>query len=680
MATSLALLSPIYSNAENYNVATDDSSKTQDSNTNDTTSEKNDSSNTENRGYFKKDLSRLKKLSEIKITSVSKQPEDPFTAPAAVYVITSEDIKRSGATSIPEILRLAPGIQVAQMGANRWAVAARGNNDTITNKLLVLIDGRSVYTPVFAGVNWDAQGVLIEDIKQIEVIRGPAGTLWGANAVNGVINIITEDTVNTLEKQVNVTYGNNQNIESARAGGEINKYTSYRVYAKRSDHAPSELVNGNDNRDAWNSNQAGFRVDLDKTSQDLLTIQGDTYDTKTDRLATLPTITTPYSLSVIDGSHISGANILGRYAHTFDSGSNYTLQSYIDHTERNFSITSEDVSTFDVDFQHNLFIGKRNDITWGAGYRLTQQEEPATTYFTFTPSQRSDGLLSTFVQDKITLLPEKVFLTLGSKFEYNDYTNFEAQPSARLAWTPNKDNTLWAAVSKAVRTPSSAEESIHQIVGVVQNVGYIAFVGDGQMKSENLISYEVGLKNKSIEHTSFDISAFYNDYSNLRTFEAGSTAIGNIVVPLYVRNMGKANSYGTEFSATWDATNNWQLTGAYSFLITDIRPELGSNDTSLIKEQGQSPKHQFNIRSHLKLAHNVELDNMLYYVDSLHAINIPGYERFDSRIAWKPLEKVELSLVGQNLLNEHHKEFTEIPVLAQTEVGRTVYAKVSVRF
>lgn len=626
-----------------------------------------------------KDLSRLKRLASTKITSVSKKPEDPFTAPAAVYVITREDIKRSGATSIPEILRLAPGIQVARMGADRWAVAARGNNDTITNKLLVLIDGRSVYTPVFSGVNWDAQGILVEDIKQIEVIRGPAGTLWGANAVNGVINIITEDAVNTLEKQVNVTYGDKEKIETARAGGEINKYTHYRVYAKRSDNGPSRSLDGNDARDAWNSNQGGFRVDLDKTSQDFLTIQGDAYDTKIDRQATLPTITAPFSQVVIDDNHLKGANILGRFAHTFDDGSNYTIQSYVDHFERNFDVSRENVSTFDVDFQHSLHVNKRNEITWGTGYRLVKHEEPERFYFNFTPPTRDDNLFNTFIQDKISLVPDKVFLTLGSKFEYNDYTNFEAQPNARLAWTPTPDNTIWAAVSKAVRTPNRAEHDIQQIVSSIPNAGYIALIGTDEMKSEELIAYELGYKTKIIERTSFDINTFYNDYDNLRTLEAGSPQ-GNILVPLIARNLGKAESYGAEVSATWDVTNEWQLTGAYSFITIDTHLKTGSTDTGLVSEEGKSPKNQFNIRSHLKLPHNIEFDNTLYYVDNLSTINIPTYIRFDTRIAWKPIDKIELSLVGQNLLDDHHKEFTEIPVLEQTEVGRSVYGKISIRF
>jgi len=626
----------------------------------------------------KKDLSLLKKLSSVKVTLATKQPEDPFEVPAAVYVITRDDIKRSGATSIPEILRLAPGIQVARMGAERWAVAARGNNDTITNKLLVLIDGRSVYTPVFSGVNWEAQNVMIEDIKQIEVIRGPGASLWGANAVNGIINVITEDAVNTLGKQINITQGNIEHIASARVGGEINPFTYYRLYGKRSDTQPSRSADGNDTRDEWNSSQAGFRVDWDK-QQNSITFQGDIYDTKVDRNATVPTINTPYSIIVPDDNHLKGYNILGRYKHVVDSSSNYAIQSYIDHFERNFDLSREAVTTFDFDFQHNFHPLDRHEITWGTGYRLTHIEKPDRFYFQFSPNERDDNLFSAFAQDKITLIKDKLNLTIGSKFEYNDYTDFEAQPNARLAWTPNKNHTIWGAVSRAVRTPNYAEHNIQQIVGVVKNVGFIALVGSEQMKSERLTSYEAGYRTKVIPKTYIDISTFYNDYDNLRTLERG-TAFGNITVPLIASNRGAAQSYGGEIAATYDATDRWQLKGSYSFLVVETDKDTGSTDTSLVSEEGKSPKNQFNISSHLKLPYDIKMDNTLYYVDNLSSVSIPTYWRFDTMFSWEPRKGIELSLVGQNIFDQYHKEFIAIPSLEQSEIGRSIYGKVSVTF
>lgn len=630
-------------------------------------------------------LKDLTDLANTKVTSVSKKSEDYFTAPSAIYVITREDIKRSGATSIPEALRLAPGVQVARMGADRWAVATRGNNDTITNKLLVLIDGRSVYSPVFSGVNWDAQDIMLEDIKQIEVIRGPAGTLWGANAVNGVINIITEETVNTLENQVNFAYGNKEKITSARSGGNIDKNSHYRFYAKHSDKDSEKLLNGKDADDHWRTDQGGFRIDWDKTSKDFITLQGDTYVSNIGRTAIMPLIDFPYKQRIIDDNNIKGSNLIARITHNFSRDSSYIFQTYFDHFERNFDISKEVVSTLDGDFQYNTLLGNAHDLTIGTGYRLVKHSQPERFYFNFQPTNRNDDLFSAFVQDKITLIPQTLFLTLGSKFEHNNYTGFEFQPSSRISWLISPNNTIWAAVSRAVRVPNRSEEDVTLITASVPKAGYIALVGTSEMKSEEVLAYELGYRQRFMPNASMDISAFYNDYDNLRTFEPTNPR-DNILVPLLVLNMGKAKSHGVEIASTWNVNNKWSLSGSYSYLNISTKLEPTSKDTFLVSEEGKSPKNQFGVRSNVKLSDTVTMDNHLYYVDELKykenllRITIPSYYRFDTKLSWQPKDWIELSAVGQNLFTKYHKEFVSIPALRQEEIGRNIYGKVSIKF
>ncbi|MBL0318240.1 MAG: TonB-dependent receptor [Alphaproteobacteria bacterium] len=625
-------------------------------------------------------LERLKALKNTKVTSVSKQPEDPFEAAAAIYVITREDIKRSGATSIPEILRGVPGLDVAQIGSDRWAVSSRGFNDQLTNKLLVLIDGRSVYTPVYSGVNWDSQDVPIDDIKQIEVIRGPGAALWGANAVNGIINIITEEANNTIGKTASVIVGNNEEVGNARIGGKISDNAFYRTYVKYSNHEESHALAGGQNHDGWDNAQTGFRIDWDKTSHDNVTFQGDIYKENVDRIAILPTLAPPFAQSVTDDNPVYGGNLLGRWNHTNSNGSNSILQTYIDHFSRDFDVSREHVTTFDLDFQNTLASMGIHEITWGVGYRLTAHNEPDRFYFEFLPHQRSDNLFSSFIQDKMTLRPDEVFLTLGSKFEHNDYTGIEIQPSARLAWLPTKNQTVWGAVSRSVRTPSRAEHDITQILATIPFSGFVEQVGRDGFDSEDLIAYELGYRIRPKESLTIDATAFYNDYNHLRTFEIAGPASGDIALPLTIYNNGYGESYGFELTTSWQVSSIWELSGSYSFIEIDTHLRNNSGDTELVKEDGKAPQNQFNIRSHFDLPHRIEVDNTLYYTDDLTAINIPSYFRFDTRIAWKPTEAVELDLVGQNLFDSYHPEFSSIPSLPASEVRRNIFGKVKVSF
>ena len=622
-----------------------------------------------------KDLSALQALVNTKVTSVSKKSEDPFTAPAAIYVITREDIRRSGATTIAEALRLAPGLNVAHSGSERWAISSRGFNDETSNKLLVLVDGRTVYSPLYSGVDWESINTLIEDIKQIEVIRGPGATLWGANAVNGVINIITEEAVNTMEKSLTVTAGNRETIESARTGGKIGQDIHYRIYAKHSNTDATKAVTGGNVNDAWSMLQSGFRMDWDRTSKDLITLQGDIYDGRLDRTAFLPILTPPFMQQVTDNNPVAGGNILNRMTHTYDDGSTYVLQTYVDHSERDFSVSKESISTFDTDFQRTFNLSKAHELTWGAEYRVISNDEAARFYFYYNIRMRTDNLFATFLQDKYMIVPNKLALTLGSKLEHNDYTGFEVEPNIRLAYTPTESQTIWGAISRAVRTPSRAESDVQIRISDIPGAGYVTLVGSKNYASEDLVAYELGYRIRPTSKLSVDTTAFYNHYNNLRTFEAGMPS-GDTALPLLISNNGRGQSVGGELATTYNVTNKWQLTGTYSYI--DLATQLKPGNTSILASE--PPKNQFSFRSHMNLPHEVEVDNILYYVDDLASISIPAYERFDTRIAWKPLKNVELSLVGQNLFNSYHKEFIPRPVLEQSEIGREFYGQINLRF
>ena len=433
----------------------------------------------------------IEQMKNLTITSVSKGPERAFDAASAIFVITAEDIRRSGAESIPEALRLAPGLQVAQVDSNKWAVTSRGFAGIYANKLLVLIDGRSVYTPEFSGVVWDAQDVVMEDIKRIEVIRGPGATLWGANAVNGVINIITKHASETQGKLVSGVYGNNQigKSETGRYGGKIDDYTYYRVYEKYFDRGDVQRADGANSYTDWSQSRTGFRLDREDNGNDnSFTVQGDAYYSEKHR-QTVAISLTPREIDHTDSN--GGGNILGRFTHKYQNGSESVLQLYFDNASRDHILFNRSINTYDADFQHTWDINNSNRLTWGLGYRFVEADILAeSVQFDFGQNSYYQNLYSSFIQDRYEVVNNKVFLTLGSKFEHNDYTGFEVQPSARLSWLPTENQTLWTAVSKAVRTPNIGERDISLVVGTSPSTGGLQkVVGNDQFDSEKLVAY-----------------------------------------------------------------------------------------------------------------------------------------------------------------------------------------------
>ena len=634
------------------------------------------------------DLS-LEDLMQVTITSVSKRPEALGGAASAIYVLNGEDVRRDGFRSIPDSLRYVPGMQVAQINSHTWAVSSRGFDAEYATKLLVLMDGRSVYTPLNAGVYWDTVDLMEEDLERIEVIRGPGGTLWGANAVNGVINITSKSSHDTQGWLMTGGGGNEeQGFGGVRYGGKLGEQTTFRVYGKYDNHDDTAFTDGSDGEDAWQMGRAGFRLDSGNDELNLFTVQGDYYHAQEDWLYTQPIPTPPFDQVVDDSERVLGANLLGRWSHRFEDDSQFIFQTYYDHTDRESNLPRERRDTFDVDLQHHIAPIHRHNLVVGLGYRLTTDDIEGNYANTFDPDHRTLHLFSGFIQDEITVVEERLRLTLGTKLEHNDFTGFEVQPGARLAWTPSETHTLWASVARAVRTPSRAEDDvrINRTDPLLPPGTVASILGDRSGESEDLIAYELGYRAVPLERLSIDIATFYNDYDDLRNLELGvpPPTPPNAVLGLYTRNGLKAESYGAELAADWEAGKNWwHIRAAYTYLRLDLETKAGVTDPVNIIPllEGNAPRHQFSIRSQMDIRHNVEFDVGLRYVDDLEDPDIPSYATMDVRIAWRPRTNLELSLVGLNLLDPVHPEFAPTQVVTpQREIERSVYGQITWHF
>jgi iron complex outermembrane recepter protein len=630
----------------------------------------------------------LEELMNVEVTSVSKRTETISEAAAAVYVLTREDIRRAGVTSIPEALRLVPGLQVARGTSNTWSISARGFNGRFANKLLVLIDGRSVYTPLFSGVFWDVQDTLLEDIERIEVIRGPGATLWGANAVNGVINIITRSARQTRGGLVTATAGSEiDHLAGVRYGGETGR-ASWRVYGKSLDRDGGARPDGTDGADDWRVARGGFRADATLAGGDELTLQGDLYDGESGERFTLlsPSGTGPRA-EVLE-NEFSGGNLVARWSRTSAAGSHLTVQAYYDRTERTLpQVLGETRETFDLDLQHTLS-SNRHKLVWGLGARRTEDRFDGSELIELVPDARTDELYSAFLQDEIALSPDRLWITLGTKIEENDYTGFEVQPSVRALWTPRRGHTAWAAVSRAVRTPSRAEADV-RLVGERLPAGAlfpgsppatVLILGDRSFDSEELLAYETGYRVGLPAGLFLDVTGFYNDYDELRhstlgepVFEPGP--IPRLVVPNVIDNRMEGSTWGLEIAARWWVSDRWRIDGSYTFLEMDLEV-MGEDPTGAAALlEGEAPEQQVVVRSSWDVTDAVELDLVGRYVDALPSQGIESYTEADLRLAWTVRPELVLSLAGRNLLDGQHREFVpEIIPTEPTEVERSVHA------
>jgi iron complex outermembrane receptor protein len=628
----------------------------------------------------------LEQLMNIEVTSVSKKAQKISNSAAAIFVITEEDIRRSGATSIPDILRMVPGLDVARIDSSRWAVAARGFNGRFANKLLVLMDGRTVYDPGFSGVFWDLQDTLLEDVDRIEVIRGPGATLWGANAVNGVINIITKHAGDTQGGLVVAGGGSEDRAFSGfRYGGKVLENGYGRGYFKYFNRGSFKTPGGEDAHDSWQMCRGGGRFDWQPTSSDALTLQGDVYGADENQVTIAPSLAFPPAVAITDSVDLLGGNMLGRWQHELSDTSDLTFQVYYDRTGRRNSQLDTSLDVLDVDLEHHWKPGSRHDVIWGLGYRHYQDRFKGDAEIQFDKEHRNSHRLGFFVQDEIRLVEDRLSCLVGTKLEENAFSGFELQPNVRLLWTPHKEHSLWAAASRAVRTPSRAELDARFIQRVIpgQAPTVVILFGDEDYESEELMAYEMGYRWQFSSKLSLDIAAFFNDYSQLRTFETRRPILTDqaVIVPVSAANNLEGETYGMECVVAWRPTTWWHFQAAYAFLQMELTTLDDSNDTTAELADGESPRHQFSFRSMLNLPRNIQLDGWLRYVDGLPTGEIPSYFTLDARLAWRPIPGLELAIVGQNLLDSSHPEFSaEILDTLSTEVPRSVYGKITWQF
>lgn len=656
-----------------------------------------------------KDLTELaiEELMDIEFVTIFKKPEKLFESPAAVYALSGEEIERAGAIDLPDALRMVPGLQVAEHNASSWAITMRGFSGLsrgvagqFANKLLVLADGRSVYTPLFSGVSWETQNVLLDDVDRLEVIRGPGAALWGANAVNGIINIISKNARDTQGAFVSAGVGTEQRaFGHARYGGKLSEKSYYRLYLKYLNVDGGVDSTGRDAGDSWHILRGGFRVDSDLTSKDALTLQGETYDGKLgQRYFVINSVQPPFTEMLPYDTGMSGGHILGKWQHQISQSSFLSLQAYFDRVKRNEAVVKGAINTFDVNLEHRFRLGSRQEIIWGVGYRLTADNFDSTLAFYLSPGSRNVGLFSAFIQNEIELVNHNLYLTLGSKFEKNQFTGFEMQPNFRLLWMPAENHAFWGAYSRAVRTPSRAEEDARIILQSLVDSNPTTFLiqyANPSFLSEVLQAFEAGYRVRPNRNLFLDFATFYNRYNHLQTDELETdrpirlSPSGQFVIPQIVENGLEGKTFGFELAAHWQPLPKWRVSTSYSYLKMLLKLKPGSKDLFAESAEGQSPQHQLFVRSSWDLPRKTELDLSLRFVDSLPAQNVNSYITSDVRIGWHFNRNFELELVGQNLLQQEHWESSQLittqapqvrTVLEATQVQRGAFTKITWRF
>jgi iron complex outermembrane recepter protein len=634
----------------------------------------------------------LEELMNVEVTSVSRMREDLQSAAAAITVVSNEDIERSGATSIPEALRHVPGLHVARRNASVWAMGARGFSSSNSEKLLVLSDTRSLYTPLFSGVFWDVQDYLLEDIDRIEVIRGPGAALWGSNAVNGVINITTKNARATQGAHLEAAVGTEEEVDTAaRYGGKLGDNTYFRVFAKyaQRDSTEANLGSGSDD---WQLTQAGLRSDWDATASDTITIQARAYSGEVGQFAPGVTIIGRAQPSDPLRVDLSGGYVQSRWRHRFDADSELQLRFYYDRTRRDDPTFRDVLDVYDIDLQHSFRLGQAaafdQEILWGLNYRFTDNANTGKGVFALEPSTSHDSVVSAFIQDQFPL-SSAVRLTVGSKFEYNDFSGFEVQPSIRTAWEVTPEASVWGAVSRAVRVPTRLERDVAINLSDDPTANPAArLLGSDDFDSEELLAYELGARWQMRRELFVDIAAFYNRYEGLASMEIGAPFVdprdGRLIVPIANRNFTDGDSQGIETLLTFVPHSNWRLTASYSYVDLSLDPQGADLNRGEYLE-GATPRHLWVLRSFLDLTDALQLDVQLRSASAVRSSpeittggGLAGYTELDVRVAWRATEQLQVSVVGQNLLHDRHTEFGS--PAARGAIERGVYGKIAWAF
>lgn len=628
----------------------------------------------------------LETLLNLEVTSASKKEQKLSDTSAAIYVITSEDIRKSGITTLPEVFRMVPGMQVARVNANQWAISSRGFNDSYSNKLLVMVDGRTVYSPSFGGVFWSDQDLMLEDLDRIEVIRGPGATMWGANAFNGVINIISKEAKDTQGLLMSTSYGNlDQPVTSLRYGGELSENIHYRVYGRYLNHDNFENRAGEDLGDDWRMGSGGLRLDWEPSEFDLFTVQGDYRRGYVGDLVQGPSFTPPFFTERPLDNDNTSANILTRWTHHFSEDNEFSLQAYYDRVEHQDLGATTREDTFDLDLRHRIQLGERNEVIWGGGYRYLPGELVGAGQLRWGEAKSNHQLANVFAQDEIAVVPEKLFFTLGSKFEHNDFTGLEVQPSTRLLYHLTDKSSVWAAASRAVRIPTLLDTTFEVDLGVIPPTGttpptLVRALGNPEMEIEEVFAYELGYRMRPHKRFSVDAAGFFNVFDGIRgydplPFEFQANPSPHVIAATRARNRNDGVSYGAEVAVDWAVTDWWRLHASYSWIDFELEPaDVPSQST---------PEHQAQLRSYLELPHDLELIGAAYFVDSVLPGNgignvpVDAYVRLDVGITWRPYESLELGVWGQNLLDRQHPEATNYRTRQVAEIPRSVVGRVT---
>lgn len=630
----------------------------------------------------------LEQLGNVELTTASKEPEQVWQTPAAIYVLTQDDIRRSGATTIPELLRLVPGVEVARIDSDHWAVGVRGFGGEFSKSLLVLIDGRSVYSPLFAGVYWQVQDTLLEDVDRIEVIRGPGGTIWGANAVNGIINIITKNAKDTHGTLASLGGGDiDQATGGSRFGSTNDKGMDYRVYGKgfirNHEFNPDGM-----HYDEWRMGQLGFRTDWTINARDTLNVQGDMYIGR-DGERVDASYYSPPSVTLLSAPHsTSGGNVIAGWRRQISKNSDIEARTYFDRTSRFSPQLDETRNTYDLDLLYHFMVKGRQDVLLGAGARWSHDDlTQKLATLSFTPPQETDSIYSWFIQDQIKMVPNKLSLILGSKFEHNNRSGFEVQPNGRLLWTPTPHQTAWAAFTRAVRTPSRLDQDLQ--VTDFESASppiFLRVVGNKNFRSERLLGSEVGYRTLVASKLYLDFSVFRNEYNDLYGYGTGALLVETTPKPAHyilqvpLANALKGDTSGGEIAPDWKPAQWLEVKGSYSYLHLYVHDKVGFTDTSnTATDNGSSPHHQVVLEGRFNIPKGLEFDPTYRYVSGLHFQQVAAYETADARFGWRPSHNWDLSVDGQNLLQPHHPEFGSYAFTSPLSVGieRDIYAKIT---
>ena len=637
---------------------------------------------------------QIEDLMNVDVTSASRKEQKLSEVPAAVFVITKEDIQRSGATNIPDLLRMVPGLEVAQINPSTWAISARGFNGQYSNQLLVLIDGRTVYTPIFSGVYWDAQDVALELIERIEIIRGPGAAIWGANAVNGVINIISKNAKDTQSGMATVSGGTLEHGSGElRYGGRLGGHRVYRIFADGFQMGHYLTPDHQNGQDDWYRFHGGFRLDADVSGKDSLTIEGEALrGNEGERDASIISVGPPVNGILDLRSVFSGWNVLARWKRVLSPGSETSLQVYFDRSNRLNETYAFGLNTLDLDFQHHWNWSRRQDLVWGLGFRNNADDTAATLRVLFSPPDLTTQIYSAFVQDEIAIRPNHLYINLGTKFEHEYYNGFNLQPTARIRWSPDDRDMLWAAISAAQSTPSRVQTSVRFNYAAYPGPGglpiLISLFGNPNLENERLTATEAGFRKQWSTVLSFEATAFFNQYRDLTTEETGSQVLEadpppeHLLVPTYLGNLMHGETHGMEAFANVRLANRWTLSPGYTFLAAHLHANVGGTDLTAAPEtEGGSPRHQAELRSEMNLPRHWEWTTLAYFVGRLTAPGIPSYTRLDTNLTWQVSDKISLGLVGQNLLRNLHQEYAgpDLTVLPSL-VRRSGYARLTWRF